>query len=131
MKSTSALLILPLIGMPIASSQSLADQGYGQDPLSIQQSSLGEVLIVAQADREEGDAANLQRLELILERDDFTAAKELVDELAENTDISPTTLRSLRNRIRSVKTARLIDYAEKIRKAIADSDMEAVNDYSQ
>ncbi|MGI9494179.1 MAG: hypothetical protein ACR2QF_17450 [Geminicoccaceae bacterium] len=131
MKSTSALLILPLIGMPIASSQGLADQGDGQDPLSIQQSSLGEVLIVAQADSEEGDAAYLQRLELILKRDDFAAAKEFVDDLAENTDISPTTLRSLRNRIRSVKTARLIDYAEKIRKAIADSDMEAVNDYSQ
>ena len=133
MKSSLALLALLSIDMSIASSQLLADQGAMRDPLleTERQSLLSQNIIIAQADNLDDGQPYRQTLDSLLERDDFAAASKFVDNLSENADVSPATLRSLKNWIRSVKTARLIEYAEKIRQAIASSDLEAMNDYSQ
>ncbi|MGI9449712.1 MAG: hypothetical protein ACR2QH_03555, partial [Geminicoccaceae bacterium] len=131
MKSSLALLAFLSVDMSIASSQLLADQKPTQDPLLERQSSPPPIIVVAQADNQDDDPSYQETLDSLLERDDFVAARKFVVDLSENPDVSPAMLRSLKNRIRSVKTARLIDYAEKIRQAIADSDLEAMNDYSQ
>jgi len=131
MKASFALLLLMLINISIASSQSLPDQRSMQHrfleppPLSRQ------VIVLAQADEKGSETSYQQTLGSFLEREDFAAAEKFVDDLSEETDVSPVILRSLRTQIRSVRTARLIEYAQMIRKAVASSDMDAVNEYSQ
>ncbi len=90
-----------------------------------------QMIILAQADQEDKEKSYRQDLDFLLEQDDFATAEEFVDDLSRNTEVSPATLRSLKSQIRSMRTARLVEYAQKIREAIASSDMETVAEYSQ
>jgi len=89
-------------------------------------------LVVAQAvGAEDQTDSHRETLDTMLERDDFIAAEEYVDALSNDADVTSLTLRSLSSEIRRVRTARILDYAEKIRAAIASSDFEAVRDLSE
>lgn len=132
MKLILALLTLLFADMATAFSGALADHGSRRSPASGNPSLPREFTVIAQADEIDDDGTSYQQtLEAFLNSDDFVAAKDFVDALSENTGIAPATLRSLNDQIRRIRTARLIEYAEKIRKAIASSDLETVKDYSE
>lgn len=132
MKLTPTLIGLLFATMATASGEAWADQGTEKDRASGQQFGLDQSVVVAEADRvNDEDAPYRQIVNSFLERDDFVAANNYVDTLSETTDAAPETLRALKSHIRRIKTARILDYAEKIREAIVSSDFSAVTDYNE
>lgn len=89
-----------------------------------------EILTVAQAEGE-GVPAKQAALDAALKRDDLEAARDIVDRLDAEGDVSAETLRSMRDQIWRAKSVLTLRYSREITKAIAAADFEAVKSYSR
>lgn len=131
MKSFVKIIILLFAHTTLVSGAAWAGRGIESAPSSAHRLASHELIVAQIVGVEDKEGSYQEALDLMLGRDDFVAAEDYVDALAGDADVTPATLRSLNSQIRRVRTARILDYAEKIRAAITTSDFDAVRDYSE
>lgn len=79
---------------------------------------------------QEAESAVDRKLSGYLDEDDIVGAKAFVDGLAIPGDVTEAERRALEDRIWRTKAERMLDYARKIREAIAASDLDTMRDYN-